>query len=755
MNALSQFLIKARQNKLFVVVVIGICLGVIEFTTHLFSDTTAKLSGNSGGQVVAVVQTVQTDVRQKPVEEQGWYRAEPQTEVMRGDAIYSGRQSRSQVRMMSGGILELGEETLVIFDDIDGVTIPDASRGQVKLKVSGQMKVAIGGEVTEFSGAQSELLLNLDGTSRNIRVTKGHASIARKGVEARSLTTGEVLELPAVKVGAIPKIQIPKVDDLVSEAKISEKRKIADPQTTPLKPVEFTEPVVEAPTPAPAPVQPASIEPPQPEVVQQAVEPPPPPAPIVKEALSVQDPAMKVNRIMKVHEVYARNGKTSSLIPRAGMKTLKVPVALSWNGTEPADKVFVQVSKDKSFEKPWAEREAAGGNVVIDEWKPGRNYYRVSRDKQSWSEAGEVVVKPTVAPAQLPSVTVLNDQLTVYPKGKGPEAQAKLRFEDIGLSKPRGWVLQGSNAANFDPKKTRTVYVKEARVDIPLRKEGRYFFRVRSVASAGEISSFSEPIEVRAVKPAPVPVRLAEKQKEARKVATVEEKQEEPYNKEETFKQEPETARQTSKMETTTTEKPDDRVRPWSIAIEGGETALVSSDSISDSSEPAATHVIGLKAKYQNERNSGSIAYRTKFGGTNAEGNSQSNSRLELRYTRWWQTRWKPIRLGWTGGFESYRNPTATRFSKGYDAAKTGLDVGITLSEKWKTGGDILVGTWTDANKVYEFGGFLSYDFTRELAFGVGYRLSLFDAAVEGSAPIALPYREAMGEAYSSLQFSF
>lgn len=785
MQALSQFFIKSKQNKLFVIVVIGICMGVIEFTTHFFSNIPAKMSGGLANQVVAVVQTVQTDVRQKPVEEAGWYRAEPLTEVMRGDAIYSGRQSRSQVKMKSGGILELGEETLVIFDDVDGVTIPDVSRGQVKLKVSGQMKIAISGEVTEFTGAQSELLLNADGTTRNIRVVKGQTSVARKGVVAKSLSTGETLDLPASQA-APPRIAIPKADELITTAKISDKRNVVESKK-PIKPVEFAPAPIEKPIetpPAPASVTNVMDAPPAAAPVMEGPEIAttpalPPVAPVVetapmmpepvvaKEALAVQEPEVKIDRIMKVQEVYDRKGDRA-LVPRTGMKFLKVPVALSWQGSAPDDKVFVQVAKDKAFAKPWVEKETAGHNIVIDSWKPGRNFWRVSRDKQSWSEPGEVLVKPTVALAQVPTVTAFKSQVPLHPKGKGPEAEAKLRFHDSGLSKPRGWVLQGSSTSAFEPKKTKTVYVKEPRVDIPLKREGKYFFRIRSVAAAGEISSFSAPVVVKAVKSSAAPMeimpRLAKQErqeKQTRDLAAIDEqkdfKQDEfkpqDYGKDDLAPRQ-ETAKTTSKVETAV-EARDLRPRPWSVTLEGGETALVSSDQLSDSSAPASTHIAALRLRHNDGRNSGSIAYRTKWGGANAEGNAQSNTRLELRYTRWWQTRWAPIRLGWAGGFDSYRNPTATRYSKGYDAAKTGLDVAIKLSDRWKTGGDILVGTWFDSNRVYEFGGFLSYDVTEALAFGVGYRLSLFDAATLESAPLALPYREAMGEAYSSLQFSF
>ncbi len=789
MKAFTQFWDMSKKNKIFAIFVLLICFGAIEFSTGFFSQMPGMIAAESGGQVVAVVQTVATDVRQKPVEEESWYQAEPQSDVIRGDAIYSGKQSHAQVRMQSGGILELGEETLVIFDDVDGVTIPDVARGKVKIKVSGNMKIAISGEVTEFSGSQSELELSASGGQGSVRTLKGKIAVTRRGASVRNLVTGQEMDISAPPGSAPPKIKIPKAGELNSEVRLSKKRQtiakmIKNVLPAEPAPVAVTEPEVARPQPAvqpigekstealpetvqadpmsepelqPEPILEAVTEPlPRPEVpplgegpeIAMAIPAPPEPTRAI-EALSIQEPTIKIDRIMKVQEVYQRRGKRA-LVSRVGMKTLKVPVALAWNGAKPGDKVFVQIAKEKNFSKPWAEREASGRNTVIQEWKPGRSFWRISRDRQTWSDAGEVFIKPTIAVAQNPSIVAFKKNVFVLPKGKGPEAQAKLRFQDGGLSKARGWVLQGSETLAFAAQKTRTVYVTEPRIDIPLAKAGKYFFRVRSVASGGEISSFSSPVQVTAVKAVAPPVRI-------RVIANIDEQKSEVSDelKDDFAGQQSEVARQTSKARSVIREEPVRRYRPWSITLEGGATALVSSEQLATSVEPASVHVLGLRGGYNDGRNSISGAYHSKFGASNAQGSAQSNSRLDGRYTRWWQTKWSWLKLGWAGGLSTYNNSSSPNFSKGYTVAKTGLNVAMSLGDKWKTGGDALIGTWTDANQLYEFGGYLSYDFTTELAFGVGYRVSLFEAGTQSSAPIGLPYREAMGEAYSSLKYAF
>lgn len=730
-------------------------LGWFVWNQLLPKEFLQSISGlESFANVVAVVETVERDVRQRPVEETGWYRAEPQTEILRGDAVYSGVESKSRVQMKSGGVLELGEETLVIFDDVDGVTIPDVSRGQVKLKINGQMKVAISGEVTEFSGAQSELVLNSIGGSRNIRVVSGNTSITRPGVAKRSMSAGETFELPKSNSKSSARVVAPAATDVVSKSSISLKRKVEKRPETVRETVSKADRDVVRETAA-------ELAPPiKPEPAVSMVETAPPPAApaMVKEALSVADPVLQINRVMKVQEVYQRRG-ASLLVPRRGLKYLKVPVSLSWNGAADEDRVFIQVSKESSFRQPWLERDTRGPNVVIEQWKTGKNFWRVSRDGQTWSLGGEVVVKPIVSISQAPIVRVLNDKVSVYPKGQRPEAQAKLKFEDNGLSKVRGWVLQGSSSIDFPPQKSKTVLVSKARIDVPLNRPGRYFFRVRSVAEAGDISTFSSPVEVqatRAVAPqVPLAPRLAKRPVEkVRDVAAVDANlASEP--RPEQFESERPAARTSSKLKTNVEARDPNRARPWQIAIEGGETALVSSEQLGASADLASVHMVGLRGGYYEASHSALLAYRTQFGASNSEGNSQSSSKFEARYTRWWTSPWQSVRLGWLGGYDRYRNSGSTRFSKGYEVAKTGLDVGVSFTDKWKGGGNFQLGGWTDSNRIYEVGGFLSYEFSRELAFGIGYRLGLFEAGSAASAAQALPYREAMGEAYSSLQFSF
>lgn len=763
---------------------------------------------------IAHVRTFTNDVRQKPVEEEAWYRAEANGEILRGDAIYSGSLSSSEVQMASGGILDLGEETLVIFDDIDGVTIPDVARGRVKLQVKGNMRIAISGEMTDFSAVDSELMVVVDKSNRKaIQAVKGNTKI-----NGKSLGNGERIELaPSADGVRRLHVQIPKISDLTSQVSASQRRReiAGKPAATPApaKPTPTPTPVpTPTPTPTPTPVP----------------TPVPTPTPTPTPPLKVGEGTVpEYKRPLKVQELYKRKGKRG-LVERRGLKTIKQPIPLKWQGAEPTEPVYVQVAKTADFSKGVIEKKVMGSAAVLEQWSPGVNHWRVSRDKQQWSKPSIVKVQPIISEQAEPVVDAKESTLVL----QKDRVQAQLRFRDRKVEKTRGWVLQGSRSPGFETQATKTMWVTQPHAEVPLEKLGGYYFRVRSVDKEGVISKFSEPLLVDVTKPLPKPKPIEVKAPEAPILASTDinaftgEEVRVAWQGDSTAKsydvsvinQDGKVVR-TQNMEknilrmstktagryklevrsvaangsrspaadasiafrdkkrmiaeandgpvqkesTKVKEKPrEDEIteKPWYVAIEGGETAMLSSEQIDTTLEPAALHMLGLQAGYDSFRHAARLAYRAKIAGGNPTGEAQTHSRMEARYTRWWRSRWNPFngpfRLGLIGAYDEKKTPNSTFYASSLRMLKTGLGVDIAFSNRWHTGGDFIYGRWTDGNQLFELNGFLSYDFQRDLGVGIGYRLSLFDAGTPDVSPSGiLPYREVLGEAYSTLKLSF
>ena len=103
---------------------------------------------------VAKIVGINGDTRYQPLTEEDWYKAKIAADIFSGDAIYSGANSDALIEMGYGGHISMGEETLVVFDSRDGVTVPDVTRGNVRLKISGDMRISISGNSVVFSAGE-------------------------------------------------------------------------------------------------------------------------------------------------------------------------------------------------------------------------------------------------------------------------------------------------------------------------------------------------------------------------------------------------------------------------------------------------------------------------------------------------------------------------------------------------------------------------------------------------------------------------
>ncbi|MDX9730284.1 MAG: hypothetical protein RBT63_00800, partial [Bdellovibrionales bacterium] len=501
MNTQTQLDDPQKKRKLIAVLTVSavmIFLAMDFFTLRivtgfLFSKPVAQTEDPLN--VVAVIREREQDVRQKPMEEEEWYIAEREADVVLGDAVYSGSQSSAEVQMVAGGTIVLGEETLVVFDSFDGVTVPDVARGQVRLQLNGQMRVAISGEMTEFMGSQSELLVDVaDGAASKVQVVAGSVEVSvgsKLGSKGQPGATGQRQTLSVGEETLIPKSEVspqraariqsalmPPVGKAISSEKLSARRagraktmapaplaeKAAElpPVNVPVEPTldpvpPVAEAMVEANNDVVPEIHPETLE--QETVVQEAL-------PEAPEAFEVAQKEVYQARILKLEEAYQKV-KGNTYTPRSGVRTIEEPIRLAWTGVKPEEKVRVQISRSPSFENSWYNELVSGSEVVVGKWRAGKNHWRVARiqegaeDATQWSDAGVVTVDPMVDRAVSPVVTVPQGRIPLVrssgKKGAVSVAKARLRFDLAGGQKnAAGWLVQGATDQTFS-KKSRYV----------------------------------------------------------------------------------------------------------------------------------------------------------------------------------------------------------------------------------------------------------------------------------------------------------
>lgn len=675
-----------------------------------FDIAALKMPVFADSKGVAKIKLIRGDGHYQPFKEQNWRAAKIESDIFQGDAVYSGKSTDIEVEMKSGGQLALGEETLIVFNPIDGGTIPDLSRGSIRLRVFGDMKASLSGDVFQFSadeGGESEFLISLgeSGMGR-IQVLSGRPKIKSPKRSAKRFGPGSSIDFTA-----------------------------SDHRTRSLKQINIPKDVM--PLPSRTTFEPISNIGPQPALHSKTL-----PAPVLEKPTPSRPLTEIFHTLSKSDLYYPLKG--IKLAKRTRLNFVEAPGVLSWTGGD-GKKTYVQVTKVKrngefEFGDSWYSDIVTGHDVVLTKWRPGAHVWRVSMDGKDWSQPAEVKFNVRYEIAREPSIQVAN------PEVRFPNPRVQMRLKDNSGRKMSGWIVEGSRDQSFG--KSISVWVESPNITVPLKTVGNYYFRVRSVDEQGEISAFSEVQSVKVLREN-VPIQMAKtpmKKDPVREIAT-RQQNDEPIVRSKTH------SRNTEQV------KPFVKEGPWFFALLGGVGAVISGDQADQGISPPILHVLGFGAGYFNRRYEVKFNYRTRIGVTGGVGGAPSVSRLDVRGGHWWNLGWRPfkssIRLGFMIGYKNYQNTDSRNFASSYEVAKSGLGVSIDVTERIQTGGTVLFGKWMNSNSVIEVDGHLAYDLLENLNLGIGYRVGLFEAGAMSSTPSILPYREATGEAYSQLKFAF
>lgn len=195
--------------------------------------------------------------------------------------------------------------------------------------------------------------------------------------------------------------------------------------------------------------------------------------------------------------------------------------------------------------------------------------------------------------------------------------------------------------------------------------------------------------------------------------------------------------------------------------VEGVFFSMFSKNQIeAKTAEPAGALVnIGWLHWFENFGFEGKL--KTKLASTNESGKDTSPSQLEGRLHRrylgsfpWGLTR--SMQSSLFGGIEIYRNSNSSKlYSPRYDLLKLGFSLHFPLAHYWAMGGDLAYGQGLEGSRKYEISGFAHYYFNETWSFGAGYRMNLFESKSTTTTPAGLPFREAYGEAYSVIRWSY
>lgn len=755
--------------------IFAISLYCFLFDTSFFGIWKSDLQKKSNQPVIGQINFFENDTRHQQEGSFAWRPAEEKQEIRIGDGVFTGAHSRTQVSLKEGAHINMGENTLMVFRKVQGLEIPNLATGNFRIKVSGEMKLAVAGKVTEIKGENSEIqvFLSKKNPKPQIKLLQGTAKVKQEEMEKPvELKTNEVVLLKE-----------PTDEEAIKE--------LAAENT-------LTQPFTEQPPPL------------EPKVVQKAD--------AASETISYTD---------QLYDFYEK--KESSLTKRSlrpNYITFKKTV--SWESQGEVTKVYGQHSKTGDFSQSVFPFEASGSEFTLNYVFLGENFVRISTDQNKWDAPRKFMVEVKPLGVQAPKISFVESEVKLL---DGPsKIQGNLNST---LSK---FVVEASRDPSFSIEKTKVLWLSKNEFHISVSEEGAVYFKARGLNEKLELTAESEVFQVRVLKPMlPIAPRLAKEEiqvftnETARLEWTpsqsvkdhdvvikdknntivlsknfkkngfnwkpskvgeykVEISAKDQYgrkSKDSTFakiqvqpKLVPEPIKQAAKevekenprkpasvepisryeMKTEDKNKTNESLSASRFQIEGGYFSMHAQD------KDTSPKMIALTGRVLNwwDTNGLEGSIKSKVASASSETSQVPTPlQLEARYHRRWNLPFNLLsasggtQISFIAGYEYYRNSTPG-YSPGYDLLKTGFSVDFPVLRKWDTGGEILYGYGLDQSTKYEIAGHIDYYPQINWSIGLGYKVHLFQAGSDKSAPaMGVPYREGYGEAYSALRWHY
>ena len=136
---------------------------------------------HSDKPVIGEILSIVNDARHRDSLELSWDPGVKHADIRAGDGIFTGSKSKAKVLLKDGARIDMDENTLIIFADVNGKSLPGIDRGNFVLNLQGHLTMSLKGVVTEFSGQDSRVQVFVDQNNKpRIRLLSGKASVKNK-----------------------------------------------------------------------------------------------------------------------------------------------------------------------------------------------------------------------------------------------------------------------------------------------------------------------------------------------------------------------------------------------------------------------------------------------------------------------------------------------------------------------------------------------------------------------------------------------
>ena len=229
---------KIEKAILGAAVLLGL-IGVAVLNKDFFSHDESR----SKAPVVGDLTYFENDTRFKESVSFDWSKVKRQRSVRVGDSLFTGGSSVAHVQLKKGGVVDLGENSLVVFKDFNGLKIPSLDNGNFRVRFAGTMTLAIGDRLTTLrsdadTGSEVQVFLEKDTNKPVLKILKGKASF--------QLANSQSSQWRDISLNAMPSENEPIAPAQPARVVAQENPAIVPAQPEP-------QPVVQAAEPGPTP----------------------------------------------------------------------------------------------------------------------------------------------------------------------------------------------------------------------------------------------------------------------------------------------------------------------------------------------------------------------------------------------------------------------------------------------------------------------------------------------------------------------
>ena len=171
---------------------------IILMALFYYKDSVLNFFNDKKASALAQVSVYKNDVRIKDSKSIDFKSTKKNESIYHGDSLSTGSSSSALITFKSGQILNVDQNSLIIFDELTDT--PEFVKGNIKLTVKGKMKLKIENEIVEITGDQSDIQFFKDDKSKvqKIVLLKGTAEVKAPKQEVVSLQQNIAFEAKKV-----------------------------------------------------------------------------------------------------------------------------------------------------------------------------------------------------------------------------------------------------------------------------------------------------------------------------------------------------------------------------------------------------------------------------------------------------------------------------------------------------------------------------------------------------------------------------